>query len=453
MASTILDIAVYPLTGKAYAIETAKLHQIDIATNTINTTNPWPHTLSDTPGEGVVFYNRNIAGSYGPDILYIVDTDIGSMGAEDLTDNWLSTGSISLPKPANGAGLTATKPHPYLIWQQYLWVANGYKLAKLDGATGDNGTWTAAALTLPITWIITALFPSKYHIGICVWETDPSTPKDVNSGYRSNSYVLLWDGVSTTYNQLIPVGDNKITNAINKDGIVYLFTEKRNTAGYLLNLNDNGTERIKELKCNIGGVGTDSYVSWASPLVHASEVWDDKILFGASNYGVVMGYGGKTIGDSKALVQPFAFIANTVDSITGTLKAVATDKIYVSFKNATDTSYGIKYYSTGYSTAGLFKANYTDFGQKVRVNYVKFYFKPLVTSDSITVGLDIDYGTAVTLKDNANASTITYSADGAITSKKFKVGRDCHAFRPTITWNAGGVAISKIIIDYDFLND
>jgi len=77
----------------------------------------------------------------------------------------------------------------------------------------------------------------------------------------------------------------------------------------------------------------------------------------------------------------------------------------------------------------------------------------LVASDSVTPTLDIDYGTSVTLSDPRGNATISYTLDGAVTSKRFNVKRDCHAFRPAISWTAGGVSFSKIVIDYDFISD
>jgi hypothetical protein len=109
------------------------------------------------------------------------------------------------------------------------------------------------------------------------------------------------------------------------------------------------------------------------------------------------------------------------------------------------------YPRTGYgNNTATYKAGYTDFGQKVRINYMKVYFKPLVSGDSITVGLDTNYGTSIPL---GNSGVVSFATDGAVTSKRFDVKPMCHAYRPTISWVSGNVAISKIVIDYDFVDD
>jgi len=58
-----------------------------------------------------------------------------------------------------------------------------------------------------------------------------------------------------------------------------------------------------------------------------------------------------------------------------------------------------------------------------------------------------------TLKDPRGNTTISYTNDGAITFKRFKVGLNCHSFRPGLNWTAGGTQFSKIVIDYSSLPD
>jgi len=121
-------------------------------------------------------------------------------------------------------------------------------------------------------------------------------------------------------------------------------------------------------------------------------------------------------------------------------------------------SYLYKIFGNATSTTAVYRGNYTDFGQDVQVNYVKLYFKPLASGDSVTVSLETDYGNSVTLKAAKGAanSTASYALDGAVTSKKFvppQGKQKCHAFRPVLTNWTGEVEISKIIVDYSFIND
>ena len=307
-------------------------------------------------------------------------------------------------------------------------------------STSANGTWTAAALTLPQGYSITALFETQNFIGICVWLNQESGSITPLARYNTRAFVLLWDGVSPTYNYLIPITDNKITAAKNVNGVVMLFTEGRNLEGALHILQAEGAKKIKRLRMNLAG----TIINMDAPKVHALEVYDNKLLFGVADYDLIMAYGKADEDTPPAFFQP---LSNTAVSggIVGAIKVVDTDKIYASFQ--VSTTYTIKKFTTGNSTSAAWKPLYADFGQKVRINYIKFYFKPLVASDSITAGIDIDYGTAVTL--GIGSGNISYGNDGGITYKRFDIKRICHAFRPTLAWVAGGVAVSKVVVDYD----
>lgn len=443
LAGLVVDFAVRPIltapsTAAIYAIEQTKLHHITPSTDTItNSGGAYPHTLpANKDGLGVFFYDctaeRNAT-------YYVMENNIGKDTGGVFDDDWLST------VPAGGATLNSNSLyHPYLIWNNYFWVGDYNKVGRFDGETGANGTWTAASLTLPVSWQITALFPTQNYIGICVRVVyESNTPILTLSRYRTQSFVVFWDGTSSAFNYSIPISDNKITSAINDNGTVYLFTENKDLAGAVHILQNNGAKKLKRLRTDVGG----STVNLTAPNLHAVESYDNKILIGGGNYDLVMTYGQLEQETPFAFFQPFSN-TSTSGGVVGAIKVVDTDKIYVSTKVA--TTYTIKKYTTG-SSAGVYKAGYTDFGQRIRINYIKYYFKPLVSGDSITAGIDVDYGTSKTL--GIGTGNISFAKDGAVTSKKFIKQITCHAFRPTLTWVAGGTAFSKIVIDYDFLSD
>jgi hypothetical protein len=177
-------------------------------------------------------------------------------------------------------------------------------------------------------------------------------------------------------------------------------------------------------------------------------LFDNKLLIG-TQYGLVLST------DGEKITLPLSTPVNSSTSYLHTIKPIATDRILIGYYDG--SHHYIKYAdiyprATAGANTALYKAGYTDFGQKIKINYVKFYFKPLVSGDSITVGLDVDYGTAKTL--GKGTGNISYTVDGVITSKKFSnLGFQCHAFRPVITWATGAVAISKIVVDYSFISD
>jgi len=169
-------------------------------------------------------------------------------------------------------------------------------------------------------------------------------------------------------------------------------------------------------------------------------------------------YGKEQEGQPMALtiVNAKAGAFNSADN-PHLLKSAFWGRFYVGMDNAADSKYYL-YKNEGNTADATYRGNYKDFGQDVQVNYVKLYFKALASGDSITPTLDVDYGTSVTLKaikGTAN-SVASYTADGAITSKKFVPPRGkqkCHAFRPVIATWAGAVSVSKIVIDFSYIND
>jgi hypothetical protein len=143
-------------------------------------------------------------------------------------------------------------------------------------------------------------------------------------------------------------------------------------------------------------------------------------------------------------------LSSASGSFSGTANQVSDGIIYASYYNG--SAYKLVKIQSGNCPA-VFKDSFTDFGQRVSVNYIKVYFKPLVSGDAINLKLDYDYGNTpfTPLTDGGD---ITYAIDGAVTSKKFDLGGlECHSVRPVITWTTGGTSISKIIINYDFIED
>jgi len=240
------------------------------------------------------------------------------------------------------------------------------------------------------------------------------------------------------------LGCNKIVNAINLNGTIYLFTEGGQTAGNLEILTELGSERVAQLRHDLAGTLTD----FTCPQkLGGVDVWNNRLLFGLGNYTFIMSYGRDNTGYPLALTMPWALTGAAGE--VGCVKNVANDKFYVASK--VNTTYYLRKFSSGNSATAVYKGLYRDMGQKIRINYIKFYFKPLVSGDTATVSMDIDYGTSISPKSRAGSSTISYNEDGAITSKRFEVQMKCHSFRPVLTNTT--ISLSKIIIDYDYLPD
>ena len=401
-------------------------------------------------------------------LFYITGDNIGvygslntNLGSGNWQTNWLTTGG-TITKPANGAALNSSNKHPYLWWNTYLWVADGNKLSRFDGQTGAAGTWIASAIALDLTWEITALFSTQNYIGICAWKKVGTSLTDNSYNYNTESAVFFWDGTSIAYNYKVPVDDNYIAQAYNKDGTIYLVTQGKSEGASLRKMTDQGAEKLSAFKLDIGGtkytfqmVGRP-HGGYSQKLnSHAMDCFQNRLLMGmntqdSGNKNFIFALGSPDSNSPEGFFQPYSTVdTSTASGSIGLVKQIDTGKIYVGYNN--NNTYHLYIYSTGYSTNAVYKACYTDMGQKVRINYIKVYFDALVSGDSATVGIDVDYGTSHKL--GIDSGNVSYGNDGAVTSKRFDKPIICHSFRPTIKWNSGGMAVSKIVIDYDFVDD
>ena len=377
-------------------------------------------------------------------MLYSWDTDVsGSVGTFNLETTF---DDDFMALSAAGAGmLSAAVPHPMIEGDNgNVYIGNGNKLSSFDGQTGTYGTYTSNCLDLPVGMEITSLFKVNDYLGITAWK------KMIASGLNTKSYVYLWDYVSESFNQVIPIDDNKITSSFNHNGTVYLFTTGRDKT-FLKRLDSGGVKTIKRLHYI-----TSSIDSWSlnPPKNKAVETMGSRVYFGTDGgYNCVFSYGNEFEDMNKSTVLNY-MISGTNGNI-GMIKPYYTNKMYFSDYNG-DGVYHLKKYDAGtnaYSTTAYWAGLFTDFGQKVRINYIKYFFKPLASGDILTPTISLDYGTAIALSDPVGVATITYSEDGAITSKRFNVKRDCYTISPRLAWTGGSATVQKIEIDYSPISD
>ena len=227
-------------------------------------------------------------------------------------------------------------------------------------------------------------------------------------------------------------------------------TEGRTSASTLYRLTPSQyPERIQRLRIPLSG--TDTFFSVGS--FNSMDTFRNRLLIGTSDgrHIKIFSYGTEEKGQPLAMTMPYGVASGSTSSTFGCLKTLFVNKIFISYKK--DSVYYLDKIASGNSTRAYYKGGYFEADQRIRVNYVKFYFKTLVASDSVTVSLDTDYGTSNDLRDLAGNKTITYTNDGAVNYKRFDVGVDCHSFRPVIDWSAGGVAFAKIVVDFDYISD
>lgn len=377
-----------------------------------------PSALGD--GLDLVFYpNTN-------KLIYIGKAKAGQAVFTDptvtLDDDHLST----IPNGADDFSASQDN-RPYVIWNNYLLIGDGRYVVKFDGQTSE--VYTAQYFDVGEGFVINSLFVYSGYLGIVC--------KPTVGDYQSQ--ILLIDGSSATAAVRRFTVNEKITVAKNEGTNLFFFTEDLTGKGWIKQMGQDGLDNDSAVELRFENASTGELESFAAPTRHSEvDIYDNKLAFASSGYVFVLGNG--------IISKPFKPTGTTITAI----KLADSGNLYVA--SYTTTTYYFEVFSTGNSTATL-KFPYKDSGQKIMINYVKYYFKPLVSGDSATVGLEIDYGTSVTLKDSLDASTIAYATDGAITSKKFKIAKECFSFRPTLTWTAGGNSLSYVVVDYSYIND
>jgi len=425
----------------------ARVYAFNTDTNTVTDDTNFPHDIATEVGRGITMYEAKAASGIAPRLFYVLD---GTVGRFDFSGNFDDDYMTNIPVGGEGfqSSDAGNEYHPHLKWKSYLWIGDGRYLAKYDGQDGDGGegTWEATKFDIGSNWHITALFDTKNYIGICATEKRSSAANPTEDKYRARSKVFFYDGDSAEYTYSLDIGDNIIRSAINNNGIVQLFTAGRQAAGTIKILGDQGAETAKYIRHDISGTETN----FDAPPLGAVDIYRGKTILGSNNQNIIMSYGREEIGQPYGLTFPYADYSVSASQI-GALRTVNEDKIY--FGDKKGTTYNMYSLSTGASTDAEWRGLYTDMGQKIRINYIKFYFKTMTTSDAVTPSIDVDYGTNWTLRDPRGNATITEALDGTATSKRFDVRRECHSFRPVIKWDGGAVAFSKVVIDYQFVED
>lgn len=361
---------------------------------------------------------------------YIATGNLTGAWSPTLTYKTLSTGA------QNG-------PADIIDWQSYLWVTSDRYIDRLDPLTEG---WTTGAFDLGTGWSAKCLFTTPNYLGIFA--------EDKNK----NTKVYFIDGRSQTAAvKIMPLnGVWNITGCRNLNGNIYFFADNKKgslsgssnyTSNILGRLNDNGYDTISELTQDISNVKYHV----AGSTQGAIETFDERILCGTT-VGIVLSYGKSPLRETNSLTSPI-FVSNTLTAVINSIKVIDVTRGRIALGIFDGTDYLLKYIDTNSnSSTAEFRPAYTDLGQDCMINYIKVFYKTPASGDSTTVSIDTDYGVNTLLQ--RDAGVISYTKDRGTYSKKFDTGNlPCHSFRPKISWTAGSLGVSKIIIDYSFVDD
>jgi hypothetical protein len=440
LTEAIQKIAIDATNDNAYIFECPKVYKLTNA-------NSVPSVMiydANFDGAAHNFYSvANMGDSVDSMVYNEGGTDYLFFAYGESTNGYLGKGSLTLAW--SGANISATyktlssKTGTFKMenWQNKIWICVGRYIDTFDTDIHLQ------AFDVGLNWSAVDLFSNPNFLGILARKNN------------WNNRIYIIDGSSaTTAVKIIPINGLYISWIENVNGHI-VFGAKSTNGDWgiyeLTSLDANDSYKLLyNLRYDIGGTMTKLYLTGYYGLAHG------KLLF-TTNYGLLWSFDGqKMVGTFPWTTMSANTTFGVVTSTAGLGTSVDGNILTGLYGGTADNNYYVKYINTGTyggNSTATFKDGYIDFGQKVRINYVKFYFKPLASGDLITPTLDADYGTSWTLTDPNGNTTIGFTIDGAITSKRFNIKRDCHSIRPAISWTTGSTAISKITIDYQYLED
>jgi hypothetical protein len=401
--------------------------------------------------KGIIYtamYNGSLRRS-----LFLAYNTVGEIAVVNMGQaNPYSAGNLDktfLATRLSASALDNTGARDVIEFQGYLFFTNGEYVAKYDGSVGNYGTWTAQWFDLGVGWSADCFFITGNYLGVCA-------SKNKSANGMSDCRIYILDGSSgTAAIKIIPVPYlNNINGAINKDGNIYIFGEAKNKNDSIGILGNTGFKEIYRPQ-----IETNGFIRYiGSGNKNTINVIEDLVTFGlginnkvTDGVPVIM-----AIDKNNKVSMPFSMGQSSNGSYyVYSAKLMQNTKLYVSFADGTNNFCSL---DRGAGCAAVWKGLFYDFGERVRLNYIKFYYKIIGSGDTVTPVLSLDYGLkdgsgniiTTPMKDPRGNTTISGTNDAGTTTKRFNLnGVECHAIRPELTWTATSILqISKIVIDY-----
>lgn len=354
-------------------------------------------SVSNSHGGGLEFYKDKL--------IYVKDTCVGLTANPDAV-------SPTFRDTAIAGGINDYYYHPVKIGaDQNCYVGNKHQLGKFSSvATTD---WVGNKLTFPTEYRVDALENTGFYLVLGL---------NTTSGVKSMGVVAYWDMVSGQTNRWYPLSEeDKIEFIFNNGGWDYIFCQGKVYRG---NFDTPPTVWL---------YGADIYA--ASGYGKLAGNWKGGMVWAGQqelNY-----YGAETTLLPEVLTQPWYLSGITL--ITSIFTKLTSLKIFVA--GTTNKLYIMATSGTGTLTGVSATTPYIDLGRYWKLHYLKVITEPLASGDSLTLSLKSVSGGSELL----DATTFTYSVDGAKTTKNLPIsGKIVNQFQLAITFTAGTVMVKEI---------
>lgn len=394
-------------------------------------------------GEDIIFYRAKNGSGTLTDYIFYSWNDTGSPGKGDvgrcLTDGTGQDDDFMSTEPASGgATLTPNVPHRMIEHEGSLWITNGQYLAEYDGSNGSDGTLNATRFDFGAGWVLTDI--RKYQNYLAVSMTKMGSSYIVSALYDNDSRVCFITGTETFGQGIVyPILDNHLRALFSVSGMLFAFTEGKNSSTKLRQFNGQSFEVIWE-------GGTDIY---ATPDPRSIEFYKDLLCW--VSLGNIVAYDPLT----KGVHMPFIINDGTTAATnpSGLLKNLQQGILYVgglfgaTYKVVTLTAGG-----DGYgSTARNLRTRRFLLPYKASITSVRIWFSQLASGGSAQFSIFKNYtnssvGTAGTDLLNKTYDFATY---GALTEKHIDdiSITDVSSFYMNIRVT-GQVSVAQIEVEY-----
>jgi hypothetical protein len=388
----LLDMAV--VDDETYGVGGNKLYKVtSTAVTAVRTIDKG--TVTDEDGEDVAYYQGKIYYTYNHSGT---KGDIGQLTLPSTyDDDWGST------VPTTAVELQGGVPHPLLVaGNDFMYVGNKNYVTSYDGL---NDVLTEKDLEIPTDCVIQDFAWASNRLWIA------ANRPDLSGNNKHVASIYVWDSNSPSWEEEIRVM-GRIGALHVKNGIIFILYEDITSTGKL---------------GYVSGLSITDIGSFDGDLPSYYQVTDykDFILWSSGNN--IFAWGG---GDTKLETKLFQ-LANGGHATVGCVAAPFGNVIIAS--NAT-TNYRLAQFS-GYAKGYWYSLLYdvTGDGRKSLIDRIKFNFEKLTT------GARVDY----TLKNNAGTTlktgTISFTGDGAITSKDFYPKCETENLRVELSWAEGSI--------------
>lgn len=441
----------YLIAGNGVGVGGGIVHKLDLAlpAGTISTTAPFPHTIdhahTNETGSDIVNYTANVAST--PTLLTFfsfsdnTDWDVGIYNptADTFNDDYMSTIPASpLAAPYLTGGKSA--PHPLIVGDDdILYMGDRNFVHAYDGATGADGTFYPAVLTLPQGWIITCFCKSNDQKLLIGAYYAPSASSSIE--YLGSAKAYKWNYLDLDFDYAYDLHDNYVSEMANWNDTVIAFTSGRRSQ------TQAGTYKLQAI-INGGFKVLQTYSTGTLPIRGGVEVVEQDIYW---NGGNTYFYAKNQFGENFI----FGNIGGSSSGVSGICRLFSSSVFLLHYSNGTQANgFGLQYGSSDYAAApsAYGKVATPTFPERKRgrLKKVELYFMTTATGGrtfSLNTVLDKDGGSvtlsATSTVTNLQKQVLDFRASGTST---IPLG-DFSTLQPQFIWATGSGATDAPVLE------